>query len=336
MRWPALAAALALALLPTYLMAQGPVILQGQVINGTPGGEVPKGLQVHLDIVQDADLVDSRTATVDEQGRFRFTGLPTGEGLSYFVSADYEGVTYTAQALGPGSPVTLRIYEKTTDPSSMRITGHTVVVTGADSGRRLVEFLEVVTLENRGQRTVVFDPNSGLMPPLRFSLPPGYRGLDLTSSLEGMQVFPVAQGFALLGPVPPGQHEVLFVYHIRYPGPSYTLQRRLPLGAEAFRLLVPTEVALPLAPDLINMGTTTLGGRDYRVLQAQGLEPGATLTITLVGLPMPPLWRRAWEAVSTGALAVALPPALAGALLLGLLAWALRHRPAEEGTSPGL
>ena len=314
--------------------AQETVTLSGTLINGTPDAPfTPQEVPVTLRVLEGAVTLEPQTVLPDPDGRFALPGVPVAEGRLYFVSVEYQGAVYS-ETLEPGElgePVTLTVYEATSSTEALAITSSTLFVTGADAQERVVEVLERVSVANRGNATLVADlTEPGAMGFLRFGLPPGSFNLDVRSDLVGGQVLEVDRGFAITTPVPPTSGEpqhLEFIYWVPYEGSTADLSRSLPFGADSFRLLLPTDVGSAESPALTDLGTATVEGRDYQLLEGFELARGTRLELELRGLPQPSLWSRVGGGAARWYLAAGVP-FLVGAVLLGLLArgvWRRRY-----------
>ncbi len=324
-----------LALLaPAPLAAQGADTLAGQVTNGTPGGEQPAGLTVELQVTDRGATLQTLTTTTDQAGRFQFLGVPTGNNVNYVLSARYKGVSYSAvvdKAQGL-SNVALKVYETTQDMSGVKVQANRVVVTGADARGRVLSMLEMVTLENTGDRTFVPDLSQpAMMNFLRFPVPAGFRELEVSSTLRDGNILEVDRGFAMTTPIPPGSHEVLFTYLVPYSGTSLDLSRTFALGVQDFFVLIPEGLAEVKAQGLGGSAPVTIGQTTYRVLEAKGLPPGGQVSLTLQGLPQASLPVRLWDGLKSAASLELVVGSVLGLALLGVLAFALvRGRRVEE------
>jgi hypothetical protein len=330
-----LVALVGLLLSPWPAAAQEGMVVEGRIVNGTAGGQVPPGLPVTLEVVRRRSLVALYTATAGDDGSFRFAGVPAGPDLSYVVSTSYQGVVYTATARGEEAwrqPLTLSIYEKEAGVRALRLPSFTLVVTGVAPRRRLLEFLGAVQVENPTDRTAVAD--MALVPGglLRFPIPLRAQDLDVASTLPpGGQVVQGEREFALTTPVPPGRHEVLFTYRVVYHGEALDVSLPMPLGVDVFHLMFPEEVGAVEGASLTPQEPVTIGGRVYRLVGARGVRAGEEVGFRLVGLPQPPWPIRVAEALGRPPWMVVLPSSLLGVTLLGLLVWALRRPSLREG-----
>lgn len=304
-------------------------MLQGRILNGTAGGQVPPDLPVTLEILRQRSLVDLRTATAGADGTFRFEGVPQGGDLAYLVSTAYQGVIYSAVAQGQDAwekPLVLSIYEKAPGVQRLRLPSITLVATGALPRRRLLEFLQAAQVENPTDRTAVPDMEQLPAGILRFSLPSQAQALDVAATFPpGGEVVQMEQGFAITSPIPPGRYEVLFTFRIVYRGSRLDFTLAMPQGAGVFRLMVPEDLAQVESPSLQAQESASIGGKTYRVWEARGVERGGVVSFRLVGLPQPPGLFRLLEAVGRPPLLIAIPAGLLGAILLGILVWSLRR-----------
>lgn len=324
-----------LLVLPGTALAQGAETLAGQVVNGTAGGAQPGRLEVTLEVTESDRQVATRTTTAAEDGTFAFTDIPPGADLHYSIRATYQDVPYRATVTGPlpADPIRLTVFETTSSIEQVRVLRNSVVVTGADGEQRWVEFLEMLVLGNQGDRTVVPDiATTGPMDLLRFSLPAGATNLDVLSDLPKADLIQVDRGFALVGPVPPGDHQMLYSYRVPYQGSSLAFDRSFPLGAGVFRLLVPESLPDVTVTDLQEQAPVTLGQTRYRVLEGQDIARGAGADMHIGGLPQPSVLRTVARVSPVGrwgqvALLALLGAGLAAALALGLVR---RRAPAAE------
>ena len=318
--------------------AQETVTLNGTLINGTPDASfTPQEVAVSLRMLEGVVTLEPQTVFPGPDGRFALLGVPVAEGRLYFISVEYQGAVYS-ETLEPDEleePLTLTVYEATNSTEALAITSSTLFVTGADAQERVVEVLERVSVANRGSTTLVPDlTEPGAMGFLRFGLPPGSFNLDVRADVVGGQVLEVDRGFAITTPIPPtfGEPQHLeFIYWVPYERSTVDLSRSLPFGADSFRLLLPADVGSAESPALTNLGTATVEGRDYQLLEGFELARGTRLELVLRGLPQPSLWSRIGGGAARWYLAAGVP-FLVGAVLLGLLARGLRRRryPWEE------
>jgi hypothetical protein len=219
----ALFSALALLLTAWSYAPQGAAVtVSGQVTNGTPGGDVPAGLPVTLEVIAGDSATAVYTTTLSADGVFRFDGLPLAAGDSVAARVVYQDVPYTSApvtlAAGQGEvalPIT--IYETTEDPATVEITQVHVFMVGAGDVFQVGEYY---LIGNRGERTYVgaLDAPSGRRTTLRFTVPAQAGELSFDGPGLGERFVELADGFADTEPIPPGAAtvEVLFRYTLPY------------------------------------------------------------------------------------------------------------------------
>ena len=332
-----LAVATLLALLPAALYAQSPDTLSvaGRVVNGTQGADAPAGVTVLLHrFGAGSGSVDTYQETTDANGAFRFDRVPAmSDGDSLALAVAYGDTRYTATLSQSeiADPVELTVYEFTRDVGVVTTTDQSIIVAGIDSATRRMAAVQLFTLENRSDTTLVPDlsapPMIGQFSFLRFSLPPAATDLDVSTNLVGGEVIPVGTGFAITAPVPPGRHQVSFTFTLPYEGNEAAWRDNTLQGAEALQLLIPAEFGnigvAGLAPgDGFSVGEVT-----YRVWGAEDLAPGGGVSITLSGLPEPTWIDRVGNPLSEARFWFSALPIMVGVALAGLLAWGIWRRP---------
>ena len=267
--------------------AQQPTrIIEGIVVNATPGGRDVSGQVVTLHRVSATDF-DDITTTTDDAGAFRFEGILYDPALSYGVSVRYQEAIYGTDLdlrAGSPAPVVLTVYDATHDDTIISAAASSMLLAAADGSDQTLAALEIVTLANRSDRAYV--PGSGVMELLRFGLPPGATDLSLDTQLIGADFVQVDRGFALLASVPPGEHEIMFSYRFPYDASQFTLRKSYRYGADSLRILAPDEVVSISSDTLGPPGPEIIGERQYQVIKAEGLTRGATVALKLEGLPV--------------------------------------------------
>ena len=315
--------------------AQVPGTLSGWIRNGTADAPAPGGLEVVLRYVgPDAQAHDLETVTADD-GSFTFEGLPETDSAAFFLGVTYQGVSYTLEGATPVSPeeVQVQVYETVDTLEGLRLLDTNLVVTQVDSREGRLAVLEAVRLENSSDRTFVVRPQEAVSADLLFfPLPPGASSLDLEP--RNLHFIQIDGGFILASPVPPGVHELLFSYTAPYEGEIWTLPRVFPIGATAFRLLLPDGVGDIEGEELVAQGQDSVGPLLYNRFEAPAQERGSNMAVTVTGLPGPSLWHRLQNWVSGEGFRVGVIPAVAGAGMAAALGYALlRRRRDGAGTS---
>ncbi|MSQ40540.1 MAG: hypothetical protein EXR55_02540 [Dehalococcoidia bacterium] len=270
-------------------------------------------------------------ATTDGTGRFRFDNVEVVPGFAYGVSMEYQGAVYGQDMeLSPGktSQATLTVYESTEDDGVLQVVSASTLFASVDQKGQWVGVLEMVIVRNTGNRTYVPGPEP--MKVLRFSLAPEAQDLKVRTGLSGAEdLLQVDRGFGLPSPVPPGDHNLLFAYRFPYKGPSISFTKALPYGAGQLRVLIPQGEVHVASPQMGSPAVVTIGQRAYEVLTLEGLGPGATVEVSLQGLPQATLFDRGAR-FTEGVPLQYLPAAALALVALSVIAFVLvrsRRRP---------
>ena len=262
-------------------------VVEGRVVNASSGGGTVGGLVVTLHEVTTDGRRELETTT-DADGRFSFDEVRLESGTAYGVSVIYQDAFYGEDldvSKWPPDPVTLTVYESSSDDGALKVSSASILFAGASAETGTVSAMEIVNLVNSGDETYV--PGPGVMDLLRFGLPSGASGLRVETSLVGANHIQVDRGFALVASVPPGSHEVMYAYEFPYSGEETAFDRSVRYGAENLRVMTP-EDAMDLAADSLEEArTVTIGETRYRLIEAAGLAPGTPISVTLSGLPQP-------------------------------------------------
>ena len=327
-------------LAPAAIHSQSPTAapVSGVLINGTDGAPTPANATVLLhQFGVDSGSVDTYETTTDADGAFRFDDVPpTPENGSAALVAIY-GETRYSHVISPSDPTEslhLTVYELTRDVGVVATTEQSIIVAGIDTATRRMAAVQLFTLENRSDTTLVPDlsapPMSGQFSFLRFSLPAEATNLDVSTDLVGGEVIPVGTGFAITAPVQPGRHQVSFTFTVPYAGDTLAWRDNTLQGAESLRLLIPDEFGNIGVGGLTSQEPLTLGEITYRVWGTENLPPGAGVDLQLSGLPEPSWITRLGNPFSEARFWYAAIPVLVATSLAGLLVLGVWRRPTEN------
>ena len=343
---PLAAAALLLAICALLLTTtaqtaaqQSPVTVSGRIINATTATAVP-GLTVTIHM-QTAQTQDAVSAVTDAQGRFHFADIPVDPAVVYAVSARYQDALYGAQINlrdGAPPPLTIQVYDAAYDLDVIRVDSSSLLFADADRATQTIAALEIVKVVNDSDHTFV--PGSqGPMSLLRFGLPPGSQDLQVDTRLLGADIVQVDRGFAVLGSVPPGAHDIMFTYTFPYDGAETTISKSFPFGANSLRVLSPQETLAIHSADIGAAHPVSIGERPYRLIEAADIQRGARISLRLTDLPRATLSDRATATLA--AIPYHYAPAVAlSAFLAALIIFALirsrrpSNAPAERDDAP--
>ena len=304
------------------------IAVEGTVLDGTAGGHVGPGLPVFL-VSSAGPQYELRTVT-DEEGGFRFDSPPPPEGERLGVSLQYKGAVYgeiVGIVDGLTLPVAVTVYDSSNDELLIEASSASLLFARVDRATQTLWALEIVKLVNDSDLTYI--PGSGPMDLLRFGLPPAASDLTVDTGLIGADVLQVDRGFAIVAPVPPGEHEVMYAYSFPYDGEEVDLTKSLLYGAAGLRILVPEEVGgLSGAGEIERV---TIGDRPYRVLTGADLPRGAKVPYRLVSLPQATIGDRALQGLDWVRPEYAAVVGL-GLVMASLIAYALVRRTPAEST----
>ena len=334
-----LLAPLALIQKTTQAQEKG-VLVEGLVVNGSPGSPSTAGLVVtfHQD---NASLHEHLETLTDDAGRFRFESIVLDPFMVYGVSVRYQDALYGTDIdllNGPPPSVLLEIFEVSNDQQIIHANSASVLFADIDKETGTIAVLEMVQLANDSAYTYMAGDELP-MDLLRFGLPPDFSALQVDTRLLGADVVQVDRGFAVLAAVPPGDHDIMYTYEFPYAGTEHVFTKSLPFGAEGLRILSPEDVLAISGEDMGTPEMVTIGSSPYQLLEQTGLERGTRVDVTLSDLPQTSFPERILYAVKT-VRAEILAPALLGILMVVLTGLAIRrHRnrqsmPVEAGPAP--
>ena len=274
-----------LSALPAHAQ-EGNGAISGRVQNGTAGGVPVGSLTVTLRHFAGMQLAEERQTQTGPDGSFRFDGLPTSPQDAYLVVVRYAGVDYVSGMVQlhqqPEQTVDLTVYETTTDPSAVRIASRSLVIAGASPELRAVDIMDILIVENSGDRTYLGD-RSGVV--LSIPLPRGAQEIRPQPGFDYGQ--PRLEDGVLLttGPLPPGSQTVVLSYTVPYEGTRATLSIGTAMPTSTLRALVRDGTYRLSSRSLIDTGTVEVSGVTYRVLVIDAPVVGDMHVVQLSGLP---------------------------------------------------
>lgn len=305
-------------------LTEGTGVISGTVTNQTTGQPMAN-LPVELGVFDQSSQLETRSATTDAQGLYRFEQLPTDATLAYAVRVTYpENVPYSSDFVSFADGKTeidlpVFVYETTTDPSGIKAE-RVHYIMEFDAGRALVAELVVLSLD--GDRTYVGDENHVL----RFPLPAGIESLNVNDEALGDRFIQIDNGFVDRMPLSPGKNtrQIILRYALPYSGTSLDFQRSLPYPAAAVNALIADVGEQVNSADLTaGEKRETDGGGSYFNLSGQSLAADQPVRITVSGLP------DAASAAATGSMGTGVQTAASGTgasgglnrwVLIGLIA----------------
>ncbi len=327
-----------LTALPAAAQETAPVTLDVVVVNGTAGASVPEGLMVTLQVFDLANNLEQRLdVEAEADGVVSFNGVIGDEDVTYTLSAAHNEIRFFSDAYLSGierdGPLTLTIFEPTSDPSVIRITGDSSAVTPPDGDSGVLRVLQVTTFENVSDMAYV--GNDPLNTRLTVQLPLPAMAFDLESvhSPGSLVLAPDSRDVYSIIPVMPGVEEYIVTYGILYTTDVFAWSKTYPYPTEIARLLVPAEVSFRPGSDWAQMEDSEVSGVTYARYEMRSIIAGETLSGTIADLPPSAGSRsrsleRTLRDVALGVAAVAL------ILAAGFTVWWGRFRNRRRGAAP--
>lgn len=246
----------------------------GQISNGTPGAELPAGLEVTVLGFDAEQEVVRRTAPTDADGNFEIEDLEIVPGRLFFSTLDYRDVSYRselAHVTGDGSPLdlSLTVYETMSDTSNLRVEQlHVLVDFPTQATMRVIELWVVGNYTDHvltGDRLLEID------------LPERATNLTFEQGTLGDRFELTTTGFFDREPIPPGSGIDQLVFAFELPRQrSVDFSQQVQHVVDSVTVLVPGDG--PRLSGLQDQGVRDLGGFTMRSYAAQPLSAGDTLS----------------------------------------------------------
>ena len=316
----------ALCLLPAAAYGQARLV-EGRVLRPMDGGEprpvTGQWVVLHRVGADSAGPLDSARSGANGRFRFRYQASGSPDAL-YFVSASYGGIAYFSPPLRSasvsGGDADIIVHDTSTDTTRLRMQGRHIVVSQARGTRR--EIAEIFDIENQSASTVV--ASSDVAPLWSTVLPEAAESVSVAPGDVSAAAVQFSRGrAALFAPLSPGVRQLVLTYLL--PNDAFPV---------AFPLQRPTSMLEILLEDprgqvdgvaLREVDAATIEGRTFRRLLGQDLAANAVVRIDV---PAPPGQR--------GRVLALVIAAVATLMLLGLVAWLVRHmRSAPASASSG-
>ena len=290
MRLALVALLLAMAL-TIPVRAQDAGVFEGQVVNGTEGGEeIGAGIVVNLYLFSGTAEEEVLSTETDGAGRFRFEGLDTSAELQYWAEATYLDVSYGSEDLlqfAEGQTtldIAITVYETTQDDSGVQLD---LVHIFAESFGEVLRISETHLFGSTADRTYVGQEGAGgqretvLVP-----VPSDSVGFALGEGIAEDRFVSGSDGLVDTDPVRPGtlMSEVRFSYHLMAGSDPIILERPFAYPVASLAVLVAQPGLVLSSPQLQSMGTQMIQDRQYEVFSGQGLGPGMPLELEFTSM----------------------------------------------------
>ena len=280
--------------------------INGYVLNPFTQARIP-GIPVAFYVRQDGQILEMLRKETDAEGRFSFAGPFLQSGIHFGLAAFYDGIPYFSSTLEAGAQqqVILEVYEKTDDPSGIRIGTHHLFFSVRENA---IECIQLLQIHNALERTYSGSGDGQERRVTELVLPTGLFNLQSHSGL----LHQAGEGrFFDNQPLPPGRSQRSF---------SFNLDARNFSSPYVHQVVYPTdrlEVFLDppsteIKPPFIDLGIVEQHGRQYRKVAMENLPPSQQVAIPL---PLNPSlrWSLKWAA-------------LVGAFVAGSVALALSRQ----------
>ncbi|MGI2335097.1 MAG: hypothetical protein ACRKGH_00390 [Dehalogenimonas sp.] len=261
--------------------------ITGQVINGSPNGGPVEELSLILEgYAANANEPIITETVADGDGNFTFTGLNTDPAITYYVTAEYLGITYYSEAINYPAAITdisveLLIYETTQSNDGITIAlSHTIIYLEDDG----LSFTEFFIIENSGNNTFIGSGQVVDTSPvtLMFPIPSEAEHIEIGEEIAGNVVFTNA-GLVYTGPVRPGYTPATYSYYIHNTQAQFIFNRQLEYPQASYELLVQGFEKI-IAPQLTRNEPLVIEDVTYEYFSGTNIASGEALSIELSGL----------------------------------------------------
>ncbi|HEY8742509.1 MAG TPA: hypothetical protein VIU62_05395 [Chloroflexota bacterium] len=250
-------------------------------------------MAVTLRVYQNQQLQTTLQGETDATGHYQFTGLSSDPVFQYLPVLQYQGVTYTgdavrlADATSDAAQDDIAIFETTSQDPGLRYENATLVLGSVEQAAQHLSFLELLTLNNPSDRTYVpVAPTQGMATALlRFSLPAGVDDIGVQNGLDASQLIEVDGGLASAAPIAPGLHTISFSFAVPYHGADFAFSWDVIYPSASVHVLEPTGGPPLTAGSLRGAPDLALQGHNFRVLSTGAVIANTTVPIVLSKLP---------------------------------------------------
>jgi hypothetical protein len=277
-------------------------------------GQLSNNIQGHpVEIVGGAKPMVVKT---DENGRAEFSGIAPGTTVKAVANVDGErlesqefpwpasdGIRLMLVATPKGGDVPPPVFQP--QPGNVVFGDQTrVIIDQADAVLQVYYLLDI-----RNSARAPVNPPSALV----VNMPSGAAGASVLSGAP--QAVALGDHVSITGPFASGQTEVQIAFQMPISSADVTFEQTLPLAVPGLAVLMKKTGDISMSsPQLPNVQERVFEGERYVLAQGPALPAGATLAVTVSGLPHHSAWPRRI------ALALAL-------LMIGGGFWAAGRRP---------
>jgi mono/diheme cytochrome c family protein len=275
----------------TEVTVEGAGDIEVLVKNGTTG-EILPNQPVRLFIFQQEQFADVREGVTDEQGRARFTGLPTNPTWAYVAEARYQDLTYHSEP-GQFAPdvdridLTVSVYDPGATRDAISIERAHWLIDLTTPG--LVDVGEVYVFANASDRVYAGEMPDPEAAPRVLEIPLPENAINI--NVEGMDGQSMGDRFQLDGttvidtqPLPPGTMQFFVRYSLPVENGRVVLSHPLPYYTRMLNLLAPDIGVTVEAPDWQEDDPIATQGGDFLNYTIFDLPAGASPTAVISGI----------------------------------------------------
>ena len=289
-----LAVCFALALAPAELLlaqtAPSNGVITGTILNGTPGGQAPGAIPLHLRKFRGQTELEAKDASAAADSSFKFEGLDSAPDLSDFLEAGYKNVAYRSDEIklaGRTTPVTINVYDLTNSDVAISIDTALIEFSTPDQKSGTIGVTERITYINDAPATFVGDIYTDKVAGHSVLLTLPTRAFDITPGhgFEADGAVAVGNQVGSRAPIPPGQTTLILAYVLPYEGAALSMERHFPYAMKQLFVLIANGTPELGSSTLANNGTVTFDGNQFKVLSGADLKANQSFTVAVSKLP---------------------------------------------------
>lgn len=308
--------------------------IKGTVTNLTAGGGSVVGAEVSLLVFDGQNQTVKETVKVDQEGKFAFEGLETGQDLTYLVLLQFQNVDYPGEPLtftpdNPELTVEIPCLDSTTAADGVTSPARHYLLDPDPEG---VSVTEIVILRNTTDKSYVGakEIENGIRETMRFVVPEEAEDLAFGDEMSATRIVPVEGGFADTMPIYPGDTQRILRYRIPAKGGSVSFSTRVTMASEKVSILAPDIGIQISASNLPEQTNPTVQNEKYLLLSGQNLAADTELKIKVDRLPSTQV-----SAISLLPLAGGVGVVLIGVVVLVLMIRRRRGGPKTDAKTTG-
>lgn len=266
--------------------------VSGFVVNGTKGATLSNAASLTVTLyVADMGTQTTITKTMqpDANGYFSFSGINVLTTTRMLAATTYGGVDYASDILSYNGvtttvPVTVTVYETTTDPSVLQVAQAHFVF---DVQTGVLNVLQIVQVQNTSDRAYIGTTAVG---PHRISLTlpflAGATGIQFDNQQADATTIRGDTVMSYTLPFQPGNDQIVYNYSVPFTPPTYQFSLKLPFDTGTFRVLL-ADVGGTITSTQLSAPTNfpTQSGQNFLQSSATNVTKGTEIKATFNKLP---------------------------------------------------